>query len=82
MSCDICGSSACTTSFHSLEEQELYADVIATFDKARELREQVRVEDAKCEHKNKECVYESDDGEFERWRCKDCGETWGVEVAQ
>ena len=36
----------------------------------------------KCEHKNRECTYESDDGEFERWQCKDCGERWGVEIAQ
>lgn len=33
----------------------------------------------KCDHKNRECTYESDDGEFERWQCKDCGERWGVE---
>lgn len=36
----------------------------------------------KCEHNNRECTYESDDGEFERWQCKDCGERWGVEIAQ
>lgn len=35
-----------------------------------------------CKHKNRECTYESDDGEFERWQCKDCGERWGVEIAQ
>ena len=35
-----------------------------------------------CKHENRECTYESDDGEFERWRCNDCGERWGVEIAQ
>jgi hypothetical protein len=37
---------------------------------------------APCVHKNRECTYESDDGEFERWQCKDCGARWGVEIAQ
>jgi hypothetical protein len=37
---------------------------------------------AKCKHENRECTYESDDGEFERWQCKDCGARWGVEIAQ
>ena len=36
----------------------------------------------KCDHKSRECTYESDDGEFERWQCKDCGARWGVEIAQ
>lgn len=36
----------------------------------------------KCQHINRECVYESDDGEFERWQCKDCGQRWGREIAQ
>lgn len=44
--------------------------------------EAYRANPANCQHKNSECVYESDDGEFERWRCKDCGERWGVEIAQ
>jgi hypothetical protein len=35
-----------------------------------------------CAHKNSHCVYESDDGEFERWQCKDCGRRWGREIAQ
>ena len=36
---------------------------------------------AKCKHENRECTYESDDGEFERWQCKDCGARWGVPPA-
>ena len=35
-----------------------------------------------CIHANRECVYESDDGGFERWECEDCGERWGKEIAQ
>lgn len=42
--CDICGRGACTESFHSLEEQERYAEVIEAFDRARELRAKVRAE--------------------------------------
>lgn len=44
MSCDICGRGSCTESFHSLEEQERYEKVIEAFEKARELRAQVRAE--------------------------------------
>ena len=44
MSCDICGRSSCTESFHSLEEQEQYEKVIEAFERARELRAQVRAE--------------------------------------
>lgn len=44
MACDICGRGSCTESFHSLEEQERYEKVIAAFEKARELRAQVRAE--------------------------------------
>lgn len=42
MSCDICGRGSCCNSFHSLEEQERYEKVIAAFDRARELRDEVR----------------------------------------
>ena len=44
MACDICGSGNCTESFHSLEEQERYEKVIEAFEKARELRAQVKNE--------------------------------------
>ena len=44
MSCDICGRGNCTPSFHSLEEQERYSDVIDAFDKARDLRDKIRAE--------------------------------------
>ena len=44
MACDICGRGNCTASFHSLEEQERYEKVIDAFEKARELRAQVRAE--------------------------------------
>jgi len=44
MSCDICGRGSCCDSFHSLEEQQRYEKVIEAFDKARELRAQVRAE--------------------------------------
>lgn len=33
MSCEICGRGACTRSFHSLEEQQIYEDA---FDKVRD----------------------------------------------
>jgi transcription elongation factor Elf1 len=46
MSCDICGRGSCCPSFHSPEEQDRYAKVIEAFDKARELRDQVRNEEA------------------------------------
>lgn len=35
-----------------------------------------------CGHTRAKCVYDSDDGEFERWECPDCGERWGVEIPQ
>lgn len=41
-----------------------------------------RLEDGKCEHLRRKCVYESDDGEFERHECLDCGERVGVEIPQ
>ena len=37
---------------------------------------------AECQHTNRKCVYESDDGEVERWQCQDCGERFGVEIPQ
>ena len=42
MSCDICGKSACCVSFHSADEQEKYEKVIEAFEKARELREEIK----------------------------------------
>ena len=44
MSCDICGRGSCCEFFHSLEEQQRYEKVIDAFEKARELRKQVRDE--------------------------------------
>lgn len=44
MSCDICGRSSCTSSFHSIAEQERYEKVIEAFEKARTLRARVRNE--------------------------------------
>lgn len=35
-----------------------------------------------CDHSDRKCVYESDDGEFERWECNTCGFRWGVEIPQ
>ena len=45
MACDICGRGACCPSFHSFEEQKRYEKVIEAFDRARELRESVLMED-------------------------------------
>lgn len=42
--CDICGRSSCCAAFHSPEEQDRYEKVIEAFDRARELRQQVRDE--------------------------------------
>lgn len=42
MSCDICGRGSCCTSFHSLDEQNRYEKVIEAFDRARDLRAEVR----------------------------------------
>lgn len=42
MSCDICGRGACDSLFHSIEEQVAYAKVIEAFERARELRREVR----------------------------------------
>ena len=54
MSCDICGSGSCCNSFHSLEEQERYEKVTEAFDHARELREQIHIEDEEERGKNNE----------------------------
>ena len=43
--CDICGRGSCANWFHSSEEQDRYAKVIEAFDRARELRDQVRAEE-------------------------------------
>ena len=45
MSCDICGRGSCCPSFHSIEEQKKYEDVIELFDKARDLRDKIRAEE-------------------------------------
>lgn len=45
MACDICGGGACANWMHSAEEQARFEDVIDAFDKARELRDQVRNEE-------------------------------------
>lgn len=45
MSCDICGSSSCCASFHTIEEQERYSAVIDLFDKAREARRLLQEQD-------------------------------------
>jgi hypothetical protein len=37
---------------------------------------------SECQHPKAKCVYDSDDGEFERWQCPDCGKRWGVEIPQ
>lgn len=42
MSCDICGRSSCTESFHSIEEQKRYEKVCEAFERARQMRQQVR----------------------------------------
>lgn len=42
--CDICGRGSCCPAFHSIEEQARYEKVIEAFDRARELRQQVRDE--------------------------------------
>jgi transcription elongation factor Elf1 len=45
MSCDICGRTSCCVSFHSHEEQDRYSEVIEAFERARELRAEVRNEE-------------------------------------
>lgn len=42
MSCDICDSSSCCVSFHSIEEQHKYSEVIELFEKARDLRTEIQ----------------------------------------
>jgi transcription elongation factor Elf1 len=49
MSCHICGRSSCASWMHSLEEQERYASAIELFEKAEELREKIRNEEAEEE---------------------------------
>ena len=45
MSCDICGRGSCAAWMHSSEEQERYAKAIDAFDRAREIRQQIKDED-------------------------------------
>lgn len=50
MSCAICQRSSCTQSFHSLEQQERYFEVICAmdsgqFDLAQKLREKIENEE-------------------------------------
>ena len=42
MACDICGRGSCADWFHSIEEQERYAEAIEAFERAREIRERIR----------------------------------------
>lgn len=44
MVCDICGRTSCCVSFHSFEEQDLFAPVIELFEKARDLRTKIKNE--------------------------------------
>lgn len=44
--CDICGRGSCANWMHSAEQQRRYEKVIDAFDRARELREQVRADEA------------------------------------
>lgn len=46
MSCHICGRGSCASWMHSIEEQERYAPAIELFEKAEELREKIRNEEA------------------------------------
>lgn len=54
MSCDICGRGSCCPSFHSIEEQKKYEDVIELFDKARDLRDKIRAEEDEEEDEDEE----------------------------
>lgn len=47
--CDICGRNSCANWMHSEDEQKRFEKVIDAFDRARELREAVRNEDAEEE---------------------------------
>jgi hypothetical protein len=49
MSCDICGRGSCANWLHSADEQRKYEKVIEAFDKARELRDEVRNEEEQAE---------------------------------
>lgn len=40
MACRICMRGSCTESFHSLEEQELYAEALNAYDDADDLKEE------------------------------------------
>ena len=42
MSCKICGCGACTESFHSLEDQELYEERQLMSDDVNELRREIQ----------------------------------------
>lgn len=42
--CDICGRNSCAPWMHSSEEQKRYEKVIDAFERARDLRRQVRDE--------------------------------------
>ncbi len=48
----------------------------------RDSMRETAAKQAACKHEKRECTYESDDGEFERWQCPSCGARWGVEIAQ
>lgn len=61
MACLICDRSSCTESFHSSEEQERFAPAIELFEKARELRAQIRNE-IEEEQQEEEPPVEEDEG--------------------
>lgn len=42
MACLICGRGSCCESFHTIEEQERFAPAILLFERAVELREEIR----------------------------------------
>ena len=50
----------------------------------RACQEAIRARGAahECKHPNAKCVYDSDDGEYEKWECPDCRKRWGVEIPQ
>lgn len=54
MSCDICGRGSCCPSFHSIEEQKKYEDVIELFDKARDLRDKIRADEEEDEEEEED----------------------------
>lgn len=78
MACDICGRGNCTESFHLLEEQRRYENVINAFEKARELRAKVRgeLEDEEAEETQDDdanCIHCGERIRGIYCRCTRCG---------